>query len=358
MKAIFAGGGTAGHINPAISAAQELCRRDPDAEVLFIGVKGHMEETLCQKAGFPISFIRVAGFDRRHLLKNIKIAGEALTAVRDAKKIIRDFAPDVVVGTGGYVSGPVVYAASRLKIPTVIHEQNVLAGVTTKLLCRVAKAVGTAFDECKLPKCRKKVCVGNPLRAELFGITREEAREKLGIPQDAPFVVGIGGSLGARAINENMLALMHAAPEKMHIWLSAGKGGYEKVYPQAPKKTGCQVLPYIYNAGEVYAAADLLVCRAGAITLSELNAMGKPAVLIPSPYVAENHQEHNARLQQERGAAKMLTEAELNEQLFLDTVFGLVNDPQKLQEMSEASLALGVRDATARFADLILRMAK
>ncbi len=358
MRAIFAGGGTAGHINPAISAAQELCRRYPDAKIMFIGVKGHMEETLCEKAGFPISFIRVAGFDRRHLLKNVKIAGDALKAISDAKKIIREFAPDVVVGTGGYVSGPVVYAASRLKIPTVIHEQNVLAGVTTKLLCRVVKAVGTAFSECKLPKCRKKVCVGNPLRAELFGISREEARAKLGIPQDAPFVVGIGGSLGARAINENMLALMHAAPETMYVWLSAGKGGYEKVYPKAPKKPGCQVLPYIYNAGEVYAAADLLVCRAGAITLSELNAMGKPAVLIPSPYVAENHQEHNARLQQERGAAVMLTEAELNEPLFLDTVFGLVNNPEKLKEMSVASSFMGVRDATLRFCDLIERVAR
>lgn len=358
MRAIFAGGGTAGHINPAISAAQELCRRDPHAQILFIGVKGHMEETLCEKAGFPMRFIRVAGFDRRHLLKNVKIAGEALAAVRDAKKIIREFAPDVVVGTGGYVSGPVVYAASRLKIPTVIHEQNVLAGVTTKLLCRVATAVGTAFAECKLPPCRKKVCVGNPLRAELFGITREEARKNLGIPQDAPFVVGIGGSLGARVLNENMLALMDAAPEQMQVWLSTGKGSYEKVYPKAPQKSGCKVLPYIYNAGEVYAAADLLVCRAGAITLSELNAIGLPAVLIPSPNVAENHQEHNARLQQERGAAVMLTEAELTEQRFLDTVFGLVNDPKRLQEMSEASARMGVRDATARFADLIVGCAK
>lgn len=358
MRAIFAGGGTAGHINPAISAAEELRRRDPNAEILFIGVKGHMEESLCQKAGFDIRFIKVAGFDRRRLLRNFKIAGEALGAVREVKKIIREFAPDVAVGTGGYVSGPVVYAASRLKIPTVIHEQNVLAGVTTKLLCRVATAVGTAFSECKLPKCKNKVCVGNPLRAELFGLNKSEARKRLGIPDAATFVVGIGGSLGARVINENMLSLMQAAPEGMHVWLSAGRGAYEKVYPKAPKKAGCQVLPYIYNAGEVYAAADLLVCRAGAITVSELNAMGKPALLIPSPNVAENHQEHNARLQQDSGAAVMITEAELNEPLFLDTVFSLVNDPARLSGMSEASLKLAVRDSTARFADLITRYAK
>ncbi len=358
MRVIFAGGGTAGHINPAISAAQELCRRDPQTKVLFIGVRGHMEETLCQKAGFDISFIRVAGFDRRHLLKNVKIAGEALAAVRDAKKIIRAFAPDVVVGTGGYVSGPVVFAASRLKIPTVIQEQNVLAGVTTKLLCRVATAVGTAFEECKLPNCKKRVCVGNPLRAELFGLSKLEARQRLGIPQNVPFVVGVGGSLGARAITENMIALMHHAPEKVQVWLSTGKGAYEKYYPKAPTTPNCKVLPYIYNAGEVYAAADLLVCRAGAITLSEMNAMGKPAVLIPSPYVAENHQEHNARMQQEKGAAVMITEGELNEQVFMDTVFGLLNDPARLAQMSEASLKLAVADSSARFADLILECAK
>lgn len=354
MRVIFAGGGTAGHINPAISAAQELCRRNSDTEILFIGVCGHMEERLCEKAGFPIRFIQVAGLDRRHLLRNFKIVGDALGAVKEAKRIIREFSPDVVVGTGGYVSGPVVFAASRLKIPTVIHEQNVLAGVTTKLLCRVATAVGTAFEECQLPHCRKKVCVGNPLRAELLNTQREEARKKLGIPEDASFVVGIGGSLGARVINQQMLRLMEAAPMGMQVWLSTGKNAYESIYPQAPQKDGCCVLPYIYNAGEVYAAADLLVCRAGAITLSEMNAMGKPAILIPSPNVAENHQEYNAGLQQKRGAAVMITEAELTETLFLDTVFALMSDRERLKRMSEASAALAVSDASERFADLIM----
>ena len=200
--------------------------------------------------------------------------------------------------------------------------------------------------------------MGNPLRAELFGLSKSEAREKLGIPQNAPFAVGVGGSLGARAITENMITLMHHAPESVQVWLSTGKRTYEKYYPQAPTTSNCKVLPYIYNAGEVYAAADLLVCRAGAITLSELNAMGKPALLIPSPYVAENHQEHNARMQQDKGAAVMLTEAELNDQVFMDTVFGLLNDPEKLAEMSKASKALAVPDSSARFADLILECVK
>jgi len=349
MRVLLAGGGTAGHINPAISIADTIKSKEPDSEFLFVGTKNGMESKLVPKSGYNIEFVEVSGFKRKLTVKNLVAAYKALTACGKCRKIIKKFKPDVVIGTGGYVSGPLLLAATKLKIPTLIHEQNVFAGLTSKMLSDKVNTVCISFEESRkrFEKANNVVLTGNPIRSELFDLTYNEARAKLGL-DNKPFIVSFGGSLGAKRINDSMINYIKNVEEgKSNILFATGERGFEEVNEnlKGVEKSGVKVVKYIYNMNEVMQAADLLICRAGAITVSELNALGKPSVLIPSPNVTDNHQFYNAKALADKNAAVLIEESELNDELFFDTVSKLSIDLKKLGEMSRCSKAMGITNA-------------
>lgn len=349
MRVLLAGGGTAGHINPAISIADTIKKNEPDSEFLFVGTKQGMESTLVPKSGYNIEFVEVSGFKRKFTHKNIVAVLRATVACVKCHSIIKKFKPDVVIGTGGYVSGPLLYIAAMMKIPTLIHEQNVFAGLTSKMLSDKVDTVCISFEEsrCRFEKAKNIVLTGNPIRQELFDLTYRQAREKLGV-DNKPLLVAFGGSLGAARLNECMAEYIKTVPEgKCNILFATGENGYEDVLKslEGVNKKGINVVKYIYNMKEVMQGADLLVCRAGAITVSELNALGKPSLLIPSPNVTDNHQYFNAKALADNSAAIMIEEKDLNNQLFCNTVNELLENKSKLEVMSAFSKKMGIRNS-------------
>ncbi|MCL2486764.1 MAG: UDP-N-acetylglucosamine--N-acetylmuramyl-(pentapeptide) pyrophosphoryl-undecaprenol N-acetylglucosamine transferase, partial [Oscillospiraceae bacterium] len=329
MKFLIAGGGTAGHINPALAIAGEIKTRQPDAEIRFVGTPWGMESRLVPQAGFAFSPMKVAGFQRKISLENIKRNAQAVwylsQSTAAAMKIINEFEPDVAVGAGGYVSGPIMRQAAIMGVPLVIHEQNAFPGVTTKMLSKYAAriCVASAAARERIERNREfdddKFCVtGNPIRQDILAYDKGRARKELKI-DDRPLVLSFGGSLGARAINESILELLENSAENKKFNHIHGYGQYGGFVPERLREAGIEpgsapnldVREYINDMPRAMAAADLIICRAGAITLSELEAVGKPSILIPSPNVAENHQYHNAMELARRGAAVVIPESDL-----------------------------------------------
>lgn len=350
MRVILAGGGTAGHINPAISIANTIKRHCPESEFLFVGTKNGMEATLVPKSGYEIEFIEVQGLKRKLTLSNLMSVCKAAGASLKCRKIIKSFRPDVVIGTGGYVSGPLLYAASSMGIPTLIHEQNVFAGMTSRMLSSKVDTVCISFEKSRksFEKAKNVVLTGNPLREELFDITSSDAKRKLGV-DDKPFLVAFGGSLGARKLNETMIDyIKNVENGKYHILFATGEREYNFVTSSLGdvKKDSVKIVKYIYNMDEVMQAADLLVCRAGAITVSELNALGKPSILIPSPNVTDNHQYYNAKALADKDAAVLIEEKDLNSWDFTKTVNHLLSDKETLQRMGSNSEKMGIKNAS------------
>ena len=363
MKVLISGGGTAGHINPAIAIAKRM-QKQYDAQILFIGKEGGMESKLVPKEGFAIEFIEIEGLIRKLTLKNVSVALKYVKAIQTAKEIIKTFAPDVVVGTGGYVCAPVLKAAHSLGIPVVVHEQNVFPGMTVKMASRFADCVAISFDDTVkyVSGNAKKVCVltGNPLRENMTELTYREAREKLGI-DDRPFIVTVGGSLGAKTINDALVELVNRLDgSKVRILGGTGERFYDEVKAKIePEKLrdNIAIVPYIYNMDVVLPAADLVVARAGAITVSELCALGRPSLLIPSPNVTHNHQEYNANSIAEKGAAIKISEKDITGTIISDTVEQLIFDKQKLSEMSDNAKKLAITDGTKRICDIVAGVA-
>lgn len=368
MRVLFAGGGTAGHINPAIAVAKYIKDKNPESEILFAGTRRGLERELVAKAGFDIEYIDVVGFKRKISADNLKAIAKALGSYRESIKIIRDFRPDVVVGTGGYVSGPVLAAAARRKIPTLIHEQNVSPGITSKLLSKMVDVVCISFAQSREAFKNTKLTVhtGNPLRPELFEITREQARKALGI-DERPFIVAFGGSLGAPRINEALLDFIIASKEKsgFQMLLAAGKAQYDEMSVAflkngiTPKSMpSIELVPYIYNMDCALRAADLVISRAGAITISEINALGKPAILIPSPNVTGNHQEHNARALEVAGAAMVIKEEALASGALKKAIDRLIYNKETLAAMGENSKKMGISNGAQKIYSLICDLIK
>lgn len=367
MKVILCGGGTSGHVNPALNIAKTIQNRCPDAEIMFIGTKRGIESTLVPKFGYKIDFVEVSGFSRKLTLKNIKAAWHALTSVSEAKKIIKKFKPDLVIGTGGYVSWPTVKAASKLGIPTLIHEQNAFPGITTKMLSKFASKVCISFagsekffDE---SVHEKLVLTGNPVIVD--GITRAEARKKLGLSENEPYVLSYGGSMGADKINELSFELMEAltVPQKIRHTHAIGRVGLQKFTAIANEKgllkqPNLLIDEYIYDMPIHQAAADVIICRAGAMTLSELAIRGRASVLIPSPHVTEDHQYKNARLIADAGAAVVFRESEISPKLLVDTVSELLSNPNKRKRMEESVKNFAMPDSVERIVDEALALVK
>lgn len=367
MHILFAGGGTAGHINPALAIAGYIREKHPDAHISYIGTPDKLEARLVPEKGYNFRTISVAGFQRKlsieNIGKNISALGKALTSSITARKILKEIQPDVVVGTGGYVSGPVLREAAKLGIKTTIHEQNAFPGVTTKMLAPNVNAVMLAMPEAeKYLKLKKKPYItGNPVRSELLKITREEARAKLGIDEDVPMLLSFGGSLGAMRINQAVSGLIkwHNGTNKFYHIHGTGKSGYGDFVDglkDIDLSDKIDVREYISDMDVCMAAADLIICRAGAITLSELLACGKPAILIPSPYVAENHQYHNAMTLKRIGAAEIIEEKDLSDDKLIRVVSNLIENKPRLNEMSAAATKGAIIDANERIYEIIMQL--
>jgi len=365
MRVIFAGGGTAGHINPALAIAKYIKDKQPDAEILFVGIKKGMESELVPKAGFDIKYIDVLGFKRSINLKNLVALAKVFGAFLKSSRIIKDFKPDIVIGTGGYVSGPVLASAVMLGIPTLIHEQNVFAGMTSKILSSIVDVVCISFAESMkgFKNAKKIIHTGNPLRSELFDISQKEARARLEIGS-RPFIVAFGGSLGAKRLNDAVLDFIYKSKGKRNfeLLLATGRGQFEDVLCELSQKgineENVKVVKYIHNMDEVLAAADIVIARAGAITISEINALGKPSILIPSPNVTNNHQEYNARALEKQGAAIVFTEKELQDNVLCIAIDKLINDKEALKEMSQGSMKMGIKNGTQKIYNLIIELLK
>lgn len=361
MRILYAGGGTGGHINPALSIADYVKEKEPDSEALFIGTQHGLEKKLVPAAGYNIEFIEIEGFDRKNLFRNFAVLAKLFKANKKCERILKKFKPDFVVCTGGYVSGPVAIAAHKLKIPSLIHEQNVYPGLTVKGAEKYVKYVAVSFEETiqHMKKREKCVVTGNPVRVSILNADKAAAREKLGIGEK-PFVLVFGGSLGAQKINDTMIGVIKRAAEDNSFKLLFGTGerNYKEVTAQLEKeniRTGMdiEVVPYIDNMAEVMAAADLVVSRSGAITVSEIAALGKASVLIPSPNVVRNHQEQNAREFEKNNAASLIVESELTSDALYNKITELISNKEKMHQMEQNVKKLGKRDALDKIYELI-----
>ncbi len=365
MRILMTGGGTAGHINPALTIAQALKEKYGDCEILFVGAEGRMETRLVPAAGYPIKTMKVSGFQRRLTPKamahNVKAAWQAATASGSADRIIRDFCPDIAIGTGGYVCGPILRKAAKRGIPVLVHESNALPGVTVKMLSSLATiCVSEEAAKQHLPDNAKVIVTGNPLPANFNRINKQEARARLGL-DERPVVLSFGGSLGAAAINCAMTGVLEKSVRDgrlQHIH-GAGTKGYDAMCTALQeagvplKGDGIHVREYIDNMSDCMAAADLVICRCGAMTLTELQVCGKPSILIPSPYVAENHQFHNAQALVRRGASVCIEEKDLTAASLWDAITDITDNPAGLLRMGENAREGAVTDATERILQVV-----
>lgn len=361
MNVLFACGGTAGHINPAIAVANYLKDRHPEANILFAGNPRGMESKLIPKAGFRFFPIEIMGFQRQfnwfNIKYNIRSVGCLVLSKGRSRKLIQDFRPDVIVGTGGYVSGPILREGAKLGIKTLTHESNAYPGVTTRLLARTADRILLCVEEAKgfLPPGRPYIVTGNPVREQILFANREKTRSALGVGNRI-CIVSFGGSLGARRINEAVAELMSWEKQYGGFYHIHATGSYEKERFQTllrekgldGKQDGLDIREYITDMPDCLAAGDLVISRSGAITLAELEASGTASVLIPSPNVAENHQYHNAMVLQNHDAAVVIEEKDLTPALLRETVERLCKNPAKLRELGENARKLAILDANER----------
>jgi UDP-N-acetylglucosamine--N-acetylmuramyl-(pentapeptide) pyrophosphoryl-undecaprenol N-acetylglucosamine transferase len=361
-KIIISGGGTGGHIFPAISIANALKKIDSEAEILFVGAEGRMEMEKVPAAGYKIIGLPVAGFYRSLSLKNFQVLAKLMKSLLLARKVIKDFEPDVVVGVGGYASGPVLRQAGRMNIPTLIQEQNSYAGVTNKLLAKRASVICTAYEgmEKYFPP-EKIIITGNPVRQsyENLASLKEEALNFFKLRNDKPVVLVLGGSLGAGSINNSLSSNIEAMKSSGVQWLwQTGKYYYEnvKALVSVSFSEDIMVHDFINRMDYAYAAADIIVSRAGAGTISELCLVGKPVILIPSPNVAEDHQTKNARALSDRNAAVFIADKDaaslVNEEL------KLITDNRKREELSRNIALMAKRDADLRIAEEVIKLVR
>lgn len=360
MNIIFTCGGTAGHINPALALAGLVRERQPESRILFVGARRGMEQRLIEEAGWEFRSVEISSLHRslkpkeiRHNLISVK---NLLTSPAQARDILREFHPDIVVGTGGYASYPMVRAAAKCGIPTAVHESNAIPGLTTKLLERSADLIMVGFEECRRSyrQPEKVLVTGTPVRGDFFTLTRREAKKALGMDDGRPLIVSFWGSLGAASMNRQMaefLALESRETPFHHVH-GAGIVGCRQMneYLQAAGVTlaetpELEVREYIRNMGTLMRAADLVISRAGASTISELTALGVPAIIVPSPNVANNHQEHNARVLSDAGGAVMLLEKDCTGTRLYETACDILADPARCCAMRDAMGALRSIDA-------------
>lgn len=368
-RILFATGGTGGHINPALAVAGYIRENYPKAEIIFVGTADRMEAQLVPNAGYAFKTIEIQGFSRelnfdgvKHNLKTVELL---MKSEGQAKKIIRDFKPDVVIGFGGYVSGPVLSVAARMGIPTAVHEQNAFPGVTNKSLAKKVDVVMLTAPEAEKLLKPKNPCVvtGLPIRGEIISANREFARAEMKLDSRS-LILSMGGSLGAKAINEAVKYLILNRYEKrdcyyLHATGKAGAAMIDEIGRDVDLGANPQIMlrEYINDMERCLAAADLVICRAGASSLSEIQALGKPSILIPYPYAAENHQYYNAKTMSDRDAAILIEEKDFTGERLLSEVEKLLASPERLKEMGENAKKMAILDASQRITECICEIA-
>ena len=362
LNVLISGGGTGGHIFPALSIANGIKERRPDANILFVGAENRMEMEKVPAAGYKIVGLPVSGFDRKHLLRNVKVIARLLKSMHMAKKIIADFKPDIAIGVGGYASGPILKEAQKRGVPTLIQEQNSYAGVTNKLLAQKASAICVAYEGMdRFFPADKILVTGNPVRQNILNcpLTPQQARQKFGLDPDKRTILVVGGSLGARTINNciaDALDTIKADSDVQMIWQTG------KIYDAQARATMQKHKPgnvvqqaFVANMDEAYRAADLVVSRAGASSISELQLLGKASLLVPSPNVAEDHQTKNALALVERGAAVMVRDADAGQRLMAEAL-PLVKDDVKLKKLSANISKMALRNAVGDIVDRVMQI--
>ncbi|GAA5092039.1 undecaprenyldiphospho-muramoylpentapeptide beta-N-acetylglucosaminyltransferase [Chryseobacterium ginsengisoli] len=363
LKVLLSGGGTGGHIFPAIAIADEIKKRFPDAEFLFIGANGKMEMEKVPQAGYKIEGIDIAGIDRGNMLSNLGLPFKILKSLSKSKKIIKNFAPDFAVGTGGFASGPALYEASKMGIPIFIQEQNAHAGVTNKILSKKAKAVFTAYPKVEGFPAEKIKFLGNPIRENIISGMQEatQAKEKMGLAQDKLTILSVGGSLGSRTLNNGWKDNLENLKEKGYqlIW-QTGKLDYKELSNESRISdfgSQIQLKEFIKDMETAYSAADVIVSRAGAIAISELAVAQKPVLLVPFPFAAEDHQTKNAMNLVEKNAARMVKDSEMQEK-FWNTLLEICENENVRKEMSENLKYFAKPNAAKEIVDEIFKVIK
>lgn len=353
MKVLLSGGGTGGHVYPAIAIANKIKEKHPDAEILFVGTANGIESEIVPQNGYKIKTITVQGFKRKVDLDNVKRGVKLMKGLNEARKIVKEFDPDIVIGTGGYVSGPVLFCATGKNKITVIHEQNSFPGITNKILSKKVDLVITCFEEAKsrFPEKGqgKVVLVGNPVRQELLETTKKEARKNLDIPQDKKMVLAYGGSGGFKKINDAMLLTIKSmVKEDVAFIYATGKRFYESFMKEMEGielKEYQKIVPYLEDMTNALSASDIVIGSAGATSLSEITALGKASIIIPKAYTAENHQEYNAKSISDNGAGVCILESELTPEILNNTLFDILNNDEKLKTMELNSKKIGKPEA-------------
>ncbi|MBT2683127.1 undecaprenyldiphospho-muramoylpentapeptide beta-N-acetylglucosaminyltransferase [Bacillus sp. ISL-37] len=363
MKIAVSGGGTGGHIYPALALIREIQKKDENVEFLYIGTKKGLESKLVPRENIPFKSIHITGFKRKISFENVKTILRFLKGVRDSKKMLKEFKPDVVIGTGGYVCGPVVYAAAKMGIPTIVHEQNSVPGLTNKFLSRYVDKIAICFEEARefFPD-QKVVLTGNPRASEVLGQDGIKGRLSAGLKLKIPTVLIFGGSRGARPINEAVVkSLTELSGKPYQVLYVTGDVHFEDVQKEVElvgNPENVIIKPFIHNMPEVLSGVDLTVARAGATTLAELTSLGIPSILIPSPYVTDNHQEKNARALSENGAARLLLEKDLTGPKLVESIDHILSNEEKLADMKKAAKKLGIPDSAQRLYRLMEELAK
>ncbi|WP_274651853.1 undecaprenyldiphospho-muramoylpentapeptide beta-N-acetylglucosaminyltransferase [Paenibacillus humicola] len=366
MRIVLTGGGTGGHIYPALAVGRHVAEEEPDTAILYIGTPKGLESRIVPAQGIDFEPVEITGFRRKLSLENVRTVMRFLKGVRRSKQLLAAFKPDVVVGTGGYVCGPVVYAAAKLGIPTLIHEQNAIAGLTNQFLARYADCVAVSFKESQTQFKRSKrvVFTGNPRASQVVKANRDKGFASLGLSQGSKIVLVVGGSRGAKAMNDAMvdMAPLTGRLPGVHFVFVTGESYYEgtmerikKVIPQLSNYI--HVLPYLHNMPEVLAASTLVVSRSGASSLAELTALGLPSILVPSPNVTNNHQEANARTLMNAGAAEMIIERRLTGAMLFERISAILGDSGRLAAMGTAARKLGMPQSAALLSAELKRLA-
>lgn len=350
MRVVIAAAGTGGHINPGIAIANKIMEKEPQSKIIFIGTGRGLEKDLVPRAGYELKTVEAYGINRKINLDNIKRLCKTIKAVGQAKKILKEFKPDIVIGTGGYICVSVCMSASQLKIPIILHESNAFPGVAVKVMAKKADEILLGFEEAKerISNARKIVVTGTPTKVNSNRLSDEQKynlKQEMKLKQDLPVVLFFGGSQGAQSINNAILGMIeNRLNEKYQIVWAVGPGNYDEVKEKLRIKNididnieNTKILPYIYNMQEVMEMSDLVVCRSGAMTITEIATLGKPAIFIPYPFATENHQEYNAKVLEKVGAAKIILDKELNFTKLNNTINNIVKDTETLKTMGESA---------------------
>ena len=366
MKVLLSGGGTGGHVYPAIAIANKIKEENPDCEILFVGTEKGIESEIVPRYGYELKTVTVQGFRRKIDLENVKRVFKLCKGLEQSRRIVKKFKPDIVIGTGGYVSGPVLFNSALSKTVTIVHEQNSFPGVTNKILSKVVTRVLTSFEDShkRFPEDSrdKLVLTGNPVRKEILQSRKSTSRKKLGISEDKKMVLCYGGSGGSEEINEAMrLVIKNMVAEDVAFIFATGKLYYDEFIASLEGielKPYQRVMPYLDNMADGLAASDIVIGSAGAISLAEITALGKPSIIIPKAYTAENHQEYNAKSIESQGAGIAILEKDLTPEKLNEVVFKLLGDRELLIDMSNASKRIGKPEAIDLIYDEIIKLYK